>query len=422
MHGSGRDAEPCALIPERDEATESMTSNATTMSVPQTRTTPGLDRVAIALLLGFVASLQVSIALANVLLAGTLMTWAAMLVRDRVRPSAPAFLIPLLAYGAMTLVSAAFSVDPLTSVIDSKQLVLFAVVPAVYDLARGRRAATVIDVIVTVGAASAAFGIIQYGMLHYDSLRLRPQGALTHYMTYSGVLMLVICAAMARLVFGSRDRIWPALVMPALVVALALTLSRNAWVGACVAVGLLLVLKDFRLSAVLPVAIAVMFAMAPDGVTSRMMSMFDATDPSNQDRLAMAEVGVRMIGSDPLTGVGPNMVPRVYEAYRPDYAVNASNPHLHNVPLQIAAERGLPALAVWLWFIVALSLGLFRLFRQGQGGVLAATGLAAVVAMLAAGMFEYNFGDSEFLMLFLVLVTLPFAALRTDGAPAPDRA
>ena len=35
--------------------------------------------------------------------------------------------------------------------------------------------------------------------------------------------------------------------------------------------------------------------------------------------------------------------------------------------------------------------------------------------MLAAGMFEYNFGDSEFLMLFLVLVTLPYAA---DRAPA----
>jgi hypothetical protein len=29
-------------------------------------------------------------------------------------------------------------------------------------------------------------------------------------------------------------------------------------------------------------------------------------------------------------------------------------------------------------------------------------------------MFEYNFGDSEFLMLFLVLVTLPFAATRSE--------
>ena len=399
-----------------------MTSNATTMTVPRMRTTPGLDRVAAALLLGFVASLQVSIALANMLLAATLLTWVATLARDRVWPAAPAFMIPLLAYGAATLVAAIFSSDPRTSLIDSKQLLLFLVVPAVYDLARGQRAATVIDVVVTVGAASAAFGIIQYGMLHYDSLRLRPQGALTHYMTYSGVLMLVICAAMARLVFGSRDRVWPALVMPALVVALALTLSRNAWVGACVAVGLLLILRDLRLSAVLPVAIAVMFARAPDGVTSRMMSMFDVQDPSNQDRLAMAEIGVRMIGSDPLTGVGPNMVPLVYAEFRPDYAVNATNPHLHNVPLQIAAERGLPALAIWLWFIVALFVGLFRLFRRGHGRVLPATALAAVVAMLAAGMFEYNFGDSEFLMLFLVLVTLPFAALRTDGAPAPDRA
>ena len=39
--------------------------------------------------------------------------------------------------------------------------------------------------------------------------------------------------------------------------------------------------------------------------------------------------------------------------------------------------------------------------------------------MLAAGLFEYNFGDSEFLMLFLVLVTLPYAAER---APTPPRA
>jgi hypothetical protein len=44
--------------------------------------------------------------------------------------------------------------------------------------------------------------------------------------------------------------------------------------------------------------------------------------------------------------------------------------------------------------------------------VLVATALAAVASMLAAGLFEYNFGDSEFLMLFLVLVTVPFAAVR----------
>jgi O-antigen ligase len=94
------------------------------------------------------------------------------------------------------------------------------------------------------------------------------------------------------------------------------------------------------------------------------------------------------------------------------------NPHLHNVPMQIAAERGLPALGIWVGFIAMLVAALYRLFRDAAGAsgrILPATGLAAVAAMLAAGMFEYNFGDSEFLMLFLVLVTLPFAAMRTDS-------
>ena len=38
--------------------------------------------------------------------------------------------------------------------------------------------------------------------------------------------------------------------------------------------------------------------------------------------------------------------------------------------------------------------------------------------MLVGGQFEYNFGDSEFLLLFLVLITLPAAASATLGAPA----
>jgi O-antigen ligase len=215
--------------------------------------------------------------------------------------------------------------------------------------------------------------------------------------------------------------------MPALVVALALTLGRSAWIGASVAVALLLAFKDVRLTALLPVFIAVLFAVAPGTVTNRVKSIFDVQDPTNQDRLAMVEIGARIIMDHPLTGVGPNMIPRVYANYRPDYAVNAVNPHLHNVPLQIGAERGLPALLIWIWFIGSVAVAQFRLFRthpstslgaEPDVRVSAAAGLATVAAMLAAGLFEYNFGDSEFLMLFLVLATLPFAAARGEpGSP-----
>ena len=51
--------------------------------------------------------------------------------------------------------------------------------------------------------------------------------------------------------------------------------------------------------------------------------------------------------------------------------------------------------------------------------MLAAAALAAMIAMIAAGMFEYNFGDSEFLMLLLMLVTLPFAAARSPADAIP---
>ena len=41
--------------------------------------------------------------------------------------------------------------------------------------------------------------------------------------------------------------------------------------------------------------------------------------------------------------------------------------------------------------------------------------------MFTAGVFEYNFGDSEFLMLFLVLVTLPYAAAYGGTASTAER-
>ena len=188
------------------------------------------------------------------------------------------------------------------------------------------------------------------------------------------------------------------------------TFTRGAWIGACVGGSLLLAMKNVRLLALLPILAIVLVAVAPAGIADRFDSIFDRRDPTSRDRIAMVRAGVRMVEDHPLTGVGPDMVQQVYPRYRGPDAVNVINPHLHNVPLQIAAERGLPALAVWLWFVVAAIRELAARFRQQESRALAAAGLAALVSMLTAGAFEYNFGDSEFLMLLLVLLTLPAAA------------
>jgi O-antigen ligase len=356
--------------------------------------------------------LQFSIAGAQILLAVSMLCWIVLLAIGRDRFAAPRFFWPLLAYAAYTLVSAACSPNVRASLLECKQLVLFLIVPLAYTFVRGNRGLTLMTVILTFAAVSAALGIFEYGILHYDDLHRRVQGTLGHYMTYSGLLMLVIGVALARVLFGRGERTWAALVMPALIVAVALTFTRTAMVGACAAAALLLTLKDFRLLAALPIVAALFIAFAPGKINARVASIFDMNDPTNRDRLAMMREGAHMIAAHPLVGVGPNMVQRLYAQYRDPEAVENINPHLHDVPLQIAAERGLPALAIWLWFVVTLIVDLARRFHAGDQRFLAAAGLAAVTAMLAAGFFENNFGDSEFLMLFLILVTVPFASAR----------
>jgi O-antigen ligase len=380
-----------------------------------------LEYIGLLAMYGVGALLQLSIAASQILLTVAVLCWVSVLVVDHERVRAPRFIWPLIVYAALTLLSAAFSIEPRVSLIDCKQLVLFLIVPITYRFVTGARTSTMLTVVLSVGAASAALGIFQYGLLHYDYLGQRPRGLLGHYMTYSGLLMMVMGIAIARLLFGRKDWLWPALVMPALVITLALTLSRSAWIGACVAAAVLFTLKDFRLFAVLPIVLAIGFIAAPPVVSQRFVSLFDPTDATRRDRVAMLREGAHMVAAHPLVGVGPNMVEVLYEQYRDPEALPKVNPHLHNVPVQIAAERGIPALIAWLAFLVVLTRDLWRRFRSGDHRVVSAAALAALAGMLAAGLLEYNFGDSEFLMLFLILVTLPFAAAappREAGAAA----
>jgi O-antigen ligase len=392
-----------------------MTSFLLTAGVPPR---DRLEQVGLWSLIGIVAAMQLSIAAAQILLTVAAFTWLASHIARGERLHAPSFFWPLLVYGGFTLMSAGFSGDPRVSFTDCKQLVLLMLVPLTYDLARGARANSVLSIVLTIGAASAVYGIVQYAVLNFDSLGRRPSGTLSHWMTYSGTLMLVICGATARILYGTHGRLWAAFVMPALLVALSLTLTRGAWIGVAVGVSALFLSKDFRLLALIPIVLAAGILLAPPEMINRAMSIFDRNDLTTKDRIAMLEAGVAIVKDYPLTGVGPDQIERIYPRYRVPDAVKPTNPHLHNVPMQIAAERGLPALGAWIWFVVTVVGGLLKLVRKARNKSLAAAALGAMVAMLAAGLTEYNFGDSEFLMLLLVMITLPFAANRDGGLPS----
>ena len=367
-------------------------------------------------LLGFVAATQVSVAAAGIMLAITIACWATVVTVHHERVQAPTMFWLLAAYGAATLISALGSANPQQSLIDCKQLVLFLIVPVVYRFARGRVALNLGTVIISVGAIIALVGIAQYRPVPVrQSRQTRPRHADALHDLFGRVDARRVRWRRAPAVRQRRSPVDGA-GDAGVLVALAITLTRNAWVGTAVGIAVLLALKDKRLLGLMPIGLALFVLAAPAGVSARVYSIFDPSAPTNRDRVAMLRYGSEMVRDHPLTGVGPDMVKEVYADYKDEMAVQPINFHLHNVPMHIAAERGLPALAIWLAFIVLVTRDLFQKLRVSKHPSLAAGGLAAIAAMLAAGLFEYNFGDSEFLMLFLVLITLPYAV---DRAPTP---
>lgn len=373
------------------------------------------------ILLAFIAAIPLSIAAAQILLAVSAAAWIADLVWHRRPLSAPTIWVPLAWYGAITLVSAAFSLHPAVSLVDCKQLALFVIVPIVYDTMRGRAMGLAVVLLLASGCVAASVGLIQYERFNLNSIDLRPHGTLGHYMTFSGQLMLGGAMALSYALFGHRLRVASGVACAWMALALLVTFTRSAWLGALAATILLLWMRDRRLLVGVPLIAGLVYAFAPPNLEARMRTILSLEDRTGRERVLLVQSGARMICDHPWLGVGPNMVQEVYPRYRLPGVIEPVTPHLHNNFVQIAAERGVLALGVWLWFVVRTMRTLRSLATRPGQTALARGALAAMVALLVAGLFEYNAGDSEVLMLLLVLITLPFAAARTDEADSPPR-
>ena len=97
--------------------------------------------------------------------------------------------------------------------------------------------------------------------------------------------------------------------------------------------------------------------------------------------------------------------------------------HLHNNLVQIGAEHGLLGLGAWLWIWIAFFAGAGRIYAalppaRADDRALVAGSIAAVAAFLVAGLFEYNFGDSEVIDLLWVVMGFPFACAGEGSRPA----
>ncbi len=330
--------------------------------------------------------------------------------------------LPIAAFVAWTLLSIPFSTLPLRSAGEIKGQLTFLLVPVAAALLRDASDLRLVAGLWRIAALYLAVrGLVEF-VASGGGLDARLTGGLSVYMTYAGLLMVFVLVLLARALSPEeprRSRLLDGGVAALGTLAIALSLTRNAYLGLAVgALVLILLLKPRSVFVLAPLALAVWFA-APAQVRDRARSALDPADESARDRVAMWKAGRLMVRDHPLFGVGPGRVKEVYPGYRQPGYVAPVVGHLHNNLVMAAAETGLPSAAIYLWFMAAAVAGGVRRARApGEDAVrpFARAAVAVFAALFVAGMFEYNFGDVEILIPTLVLSVFPFVPAK---APPP---
>lgn len=395
---------------------------------------PFLKRLSLWLALASAATILLSIAVSQILLALAL----GVLLVSGLPLRWPRIAIPLGCFLLWTLVALAASPDPASGLAQVRKMLVFTMLLIVYSSVRTLAEAKLLAFLwIGTGTLTAGRGLYQFAAdvagaraAHADFYQFyiadRIRGFMSHWMTFSGQELFVLLLVAAHLMFAPHRKIWLWMGLPcALVVGIALVLSdtRSIWIAAVVAGFYLLWAWDKRAAVAMPALLGLGLLVAPGEVQERARSIVSPkkeTD-SNEHRIIVWRTGWQMIKAHPLVGVGPEQIrkPAVFYAYLP-----ADIPlplpvgyygHLHNIYIHYAAECGVPA-ALALTAALILPLVDFRraLKRLPPGRsdrrFLLQAGVACVIGTAVSGVFEKNLGDSEVLTMFLAIMCLGYLA------------
>jgi O-antigen ligase len=373
-----------------------------------------------ALLFGLaVCAVPVSIAVAELLLAGALFFRIIALARRREQAWLPPVFWFWLVWAALEIVAWLRSPDLRAGRGEMRHLLLIAALfLLVPTITRARDRVLVWSGIALTATANSIYliGHFVFRLLFYRGnldpvVYLRGGGLLHHWMVYTTVEVMVFAGLLQLWHFFPEKRWWLRAVLIINTVAMILSLTRTLWICALLVLALHLAWIRSRWFWALPALPCILWIVAPGVVRSRVTDTANLEYYSNAERLQMLRVGWKMVREKPLTGVGPGRVDGLYVRYlSPADPVPAYHGHLHNNVAQLAAEFGLPVLAAAAAFLVILVGALRRqcataLNRDQE--FLCRTALLGLFGFLAAGMFDYTYGHSLGLNLLGFVVLSP---------------
>jgi len=341
----------------------------------------------------------------------------------------------LLFFFAWTLLASALSAAPAAAWPQIRKFFVYLIVPCLAAAWRGPVHARAILIGMGAGGTlSALWSLLQYakkysaakaaGVSFTDAyIGDRITGFMSHWMTFGGTMMAVFLIGSAYVLFARpiRWRVPASLLLIALAIFLGWT--RGIWIGTFA--GALYLIWSWRpkLVIALPILAAAAVAVMPKPEQDRVLSIVQprGEQDSNSHRKALLRTGAAIVQDHPLTGIGPEQVERNFERYAP---ADIPRPfprqwwygHLHNIYVQFAADRGIPAMLAIVGFFLWSLWTIARAANRASGdNKWMLHGVAAfIISLLITGLFEHNLADSEILMLALGLTTL-------GGCLAADR-
>jgi O-antigen ligase len=258
----------------------------------------------------------------------------------------------------------------------------------------------------------------------------RATGFYNHWTTYAESLQLIGSLVLGLFVAfprkRSRNGLLLGLALAGILGALLLSVTRASWLSFLISALLIAALGLRRRALIVigvclvPVILGGLFLLQQ----KRQVGFFDKKDDSIAWRQKIWNQGFHLLVRNPrhlAIGVGMDSIKAHWREWDLFEGGKLPMGHMHSDYLQIALERGVPTLVAWLILMGTYAWTLWRTRRRltsehwlGSGIVLGALG--GLVGFMTSGLVHYNWGDSEVVMIFYLIMGLSLVVTRESGA------
>jgi O-antigen ligase len=409
-------------------------SSATTASLPAEReqtilsVNSVLHSVHAFALFAFAASVSLSIAGAHISLG--LLALCVMAQGAKSKGQSASFKLgiewPVLAFVTVALISTALSELPLASL---RNLRHFLTILGAYAVAHSLRQHSewrkpLLWTFIGAATLAAIWGLAEYALGRSSKVQSTQGTTMTWgalcVMFMAFTLQLALAAPARRERWLARAQFIPQ------IFALLFSLVRGAYVGSAASVIYLLrqywTNRQLLLKRILPVLLILLFAttlLAPDNVQQRLAAIFDLSTPSTQVRLIQWKHAWQIAADHPFFGVGWRDLQPVLRQYAaPDPNISAgitkdvfSIGHFHSTYVTILVCFGAAGLLTFAWLMLAVWRALGKAIEHADdahGRLIIFASRAAMIGFLAAGIFDWTFGDAEVVTMLWFVIGMGF--------------